>query len=126
MILDQKAFLYNIIIEIKLGNYSKAKLLNDDDKEWENIKPYKDYDKEEFNKIDKKDLFDIGKVIYNMFFNEIDVDRKKINNEIEDDNLKDLLNKLLVDDENNRIEWDDYFNHKFFNDNNDTSIDYIF
>ena len=112
--------------EIKLGNYSKAKLLIDEGEKWENIKPYKDYDKEEeFNKIDKKDLYDIGKVIYRMLFKEIDVDTKKIDNEIEDKNLKDLLNKLLVDDEKKRIEWDDYFNHKFFNDNNDTSIDYI-
>ena len=111
--------------EIKLANYSEAKLLIDGDKEWEKIKPYKDYKKGEFNKLDKQDLFDIGKEIYRMLFNEINVDQKKINNEVQDDTLKDLLHKLLEEDEKKRIEWDDYFKHKFFNDNNDTLTDYI-
>jgi serine/threonine protein kinase len=112
--------------EVKLGNYSKAKLLIDGDEKWENIKPYKkNKDEEEYNRIDKQDLFDIGKLIYRMVFNEINIDKEKINKEIEDENLKDLLNGLLVDDVKERIEWDDYFKHKFFKDNNDTSIDYI-
>ena len=112
--------------EVKLGNYSKAKLLIDGDEKWENIKPYKkNKDEEEYNRIDKQDLFDIGKLIYRMVFNEINIDKEKINKEIEDENLKDLLNGLLVDNVKERIEWDDYFKHKFFSDNNDTSIDYI-
>ena len=28
-----------------------------------------------------------------------------------------ILNKLLIEDPNERISWEDYFNHKFFKDN---------
>ena len=37
-----------------------------------------------------------------------------IDNSVEDEDLKDLLKKLFVEDPMERIEWDDYFNHKFF------------
>ena len=46
-----------------------------------------------------------------MYFGEY----KNINNDkisqINDEDLKDLINKCI----NNRISWNDYFNHKFFN-----------
>ena len=42
-------------------------------------------------------------------------DLPKIDKFIEDEDLKDLLRKLLVDDPKERINWDDYFKHKFFN-----------
>ena len=109
--------------ELKLSNYSKAKLLGNDSKGWENIKPY-EYNKEKYNELDKQDLYDIGKEIYRMFFNDKKIDKNKINSDdIKDNDLKDLLNKLLEDDDKKRIEWNDYFNHKFFNDDNDTLID---
>ena len=106
--------------EIKLGDYSEAKLLTNDSKEWENIKPYELSKKENYNELDKRDLLYIGKEIYRMYFN----DKNKINIEdFKDDELKDLLNRLLEDDDKKRIEWNDYFNHAFFNaDNNDNLI----
>ena len=38
---------------------------------------------------------------------------KKIEN-IQDEELKDLLKKMIVEDAHKRIEWNDYFNHSFF------------
>ena len=35
-------------------------------------------------------------------------------NEIDDIDLKDLLKKLLKEDRKERINWNDYFEHKFF------------
>ena len=40
---------------------------------------------------------------------------EKIENSIKDDDLKDLLKKLIVIDAHKRIDWNDYFNHPFFN-----------
>ena len=39
---------------------------------------------------------------------------KKIAQFVQDEDLKDLLNKLLVEDSKERIGWDEYFNHNFF------------
>ena len=109
--------------EIRLSNYSQAKLLTNNSKEWEEIKPYKDYKKEELTILEKQDLLDIGKEIYHMYFKNKIIDKDKIKKDINDEDLKDLLNKLLEDDYNKRIEWNDYFAHKFFNIDNDTLVD---
>lgn len=111
--------------EIKLGNFSQAKLLSPDKKKWENIKPYEDYDDKEYNQLVKQDLLDIGKEIYRMFFNEKNINKDNINiDKIGDDNLVKLLKGLLENDVEKRIKWEDYFIHPFFNDDNETSSDY--
>jgi serine/threonine protein kinase len=78
----------------------------------------------------KSDIWSLGIIIYYMLFNKFPYDGKteyqlyqniisnqnKINN-IEDKELKDLLVKMLKVDLNERISWDDYFNHLFFKTN---------
>ncbi len=61
------------------------------------------------NEDEKYDLWSIGIIMYFMYFGEY----KNINkiSQINDEDLKDLINKCI----NNRISWNDYFNHKFFN-----------
>ena len=66
----------------------------------------------------KKDLYDIGKEIYRMIFKEQDKKDdemiKNINEKCNDTELNDLMEKLLVEKDEDRISWDDYFNHTFF------------
>jgi hypothetical protein len=47
-----------------------------------------------------------------MYFGDYNIGNR--NSEINDNDLKDLIEKCLKD-KNNRISWNDYFNHKFFN-----------
>ena len=80
---------------------------------------------------DKSDLFSIGVMMYEFYFNSYPFSlpfsnnkkevmknyNKKKKNDCEDKVLDDLLNKLLIFDVNRRISWEDYFNHPFFNRN---------
>ena len=80
--------------------------------------------------IDKSDLFSIGVMMYEFYFNSYPFSMPFSNNknevmkiyakkkkDCEDKNLDDLLNKLLIFDVNRRISWEEYFNHPFFNRN---------
>ena len=60
------------------------------------------------NEDEKYDLWSIGVIMYFMYFG----DYKNINKipQINDKDLKDLINKCI----NNRISWNEYFNHPFF------------
>ena len=80
--------------------------------------------KKEYN--DKSDLFSLGVMIYHLYFKtypfkipktEGDVNKNYIKKEkdCEDKILDDLLNKMLKINPDERISWDDYFNHPFFN-----------
>ena len=74
----------------------------------------------------KSDLWSIGVMMYQLYYREIpyegnteDEILKKINLKIpfkqpEDPKFRDLINKLLVVNPNDRISWNDYFNHPFF------------
>ena len=76
--------------------------------------------------ISKSDLWSIGILIYYMFFkdypyngtNEVtllkDIKSGKKIKTIPNEDLNDLMNKLLKINPNQRISWDKYFNHKFF------------
>ena len=79
----------------------------------------------------KSDLFSIGVMMYQLLFNdypfeiikegeekspEIDYFKNK-RKDCEDNNLNDLIQKLLIINPVNRISWDEYFNHPFFNNN---------
>ena len=70
----------------------------------------------------KSDLWSIGIILYNLFFNQIPfndlddyfnpnkiINLKKTNYEL----LDDLLTKLIVKDPDKRINWNDYFIHPF-------------
>ena len=61
-----------------------------------------------------------------MYFGKFNENIIKEINEINDEDLKDLVEKCLQN-ENNRISWNDYFNHKFFKKdygNNDNNFDF--
>ena len=77
---------------------------------------------------DKSDLFSIGTLIYELYFNSfpflfpitrtkneiIKNYNTKKKNDCEDKLLDDLLNKLLKFEPDERISWEDYFQHPFF------------
>ena len=77
------------------------------------------------------DLWSVGVLIYQLHFNQLPYkgkNEKEILDGIlkkvpytqpEDFFLKDLINKLLVEDPNKRFTWEEYFNHPFFKDEND-------
>ena len=77
---------------------------------------------EEINKIYlKADLWSLGVMIYLLYFgvfpyngrNDNDNISKNINN-ISDNDLQDLVKKLLTKDKDKRIDWVGYFKHQFF------------
>ena len=75
----------------------------------------------------KSDLWNLGIIIYYLLFKEYpykgnteiqllkDIKSKKILKLSEDNNLNDLINRMICIDLNKRISWEDYFNHSFFN-----------
>ena len=81
---------------------------------------------EEYN--NKCDLWSLGVNIFQLYtkkppysgnvekaiLNQIDKLGQKVLDVIKDDNLKDLLSKLLVKEPKKRISWEEYFKHKFF------------
>lgn len=117
--------LENIIVQkhgenytYKLSNFSKSILItnNTDETEKEDewgIKPVLS----NINK-EKKDLYYIGKEIYRMIFKEQgkkdDEMIKNIKEKCNDPELNDLMEKLLVEKDEDRISWNNYFNHTFF------------
>jgi len=64
----------------------------------------------------KCDLWSIGVIIYKLKFNEIPESfiLGEIPGKFDDENLNDLIKKLIVVDKEKRIEWKDYFDHPFF------------
>ena len=67
------------------------------------------------------DLFSIGVTIYYLYFGKLPFVRIYANNEInmnikieQDRQLEDLLIKLLKENPDERITWEEYFEHPFF------------
>ena len=81
---------------------------------------YNEYD-------DKSDIFSLGVTIYQLHFGTLPFEYQEVNGEIvkyntkvkekdcEDKVLDDLINKMLDFNPKERISWDDYFKHPFFN-----------
>ena len=117
--------LENIIVQmdgdkigmIKLTDFSEAKLLTNDtndskENEWGIAPVFGDINEE------KEDLYNIGKEIYRMLFKETGKSNeemiKGIKERFNNNELNELMEKLLVDDKKERISWDNYFNLTFF------------
>ena len=78
----------------------------------------------------KNDIWSLGIIIYYLLFKEYPykgINEIKLLNDIksgkklklsEDNDLNDLINKMICIDLNYRISWDDYFNHPFFQNTN--------
>ena len=65
----------------------------------------------------KCDLWSIGLIIYNLKFYDIPLIpflSGKIPKKFDDENLNNLVERLIVMDPTKRINWRDYFNHPFF------------
>ena len=67
------------------------------------------------------DLFSIGVTIYYLYFGKLPFNRKSITDKInvnvtidEDKQLEDLIIKLLKENPDERITWEEYFEHPFF------------
>ena len=116
----------NILIKYKNGNKNKfdTKLI-DYGLSKELSKKY-DYEiagdknyrapESKINKINiKSDLWSIGIMMYQMYFNQFPFENNKLyikkSGNIEFD---DLISKLIVIDYHKRIEWKDYYEHDFF------------
>ena len=73
----------------------------------------------------KSDLFSIGVMMYELYFNKYPfgnslygiIYKDKKEKDCEDKNLDDLINRLLIIDPEKRISWEEYFNHQFFKEN---------
>ena len=82
----------------------------------------------EENNYEKSDLWSIGVIIYILAFkecpyesenekeilNEIRQNGQKLLRKIDNADLNDLIRRLLVEDPNKRITWEEYFKHPFF------------
>ena len=64
----------------------------------------------------KCDLWSIGVIIYKLKFNEIPLSllTGQIPGKFDDQNLYDLIKKLIVVEPDGRISWNEYFEHPFF------------
>ena len=73
----------------------------------------------------KADLWSVGVIIYQLLFKQLPfsgtlddilekIQAKTSYKQAEDPKLRDLINKLLVEDPDKRLSWDEYFNHPFF------------
>jgi len=92
------------------------------------------------NNYDEKcDLWSLGILIYMLYFNSFPFGNEKINyfmdnnihynqNKLKktgNEDLDDLIRRLLTEDPKKRITWDEYFKHSFFDKKNENSLQYF-
>ena len=87
--------------------------------------------------LSKSDLWSLGILIYYMYFREYpyngknehillnDINSGKKIKIIPNEDLNDLMNKLLKSNPNQRLSWEEYFNHKFFKPDDKDNIHYF-
>jgi serine/threonine protein kinase len=92
--------------DVKLSEYGKAKNLTNE----------KNLTIDEEKELCLSDLFSLGELMYEMSFKKRENSTEEMIeniNKISDLDLVDSLNKTLVDDVEQRIDWEDFFNHNF-------------
>jgi serine/threonine protein kinase len=92
--------------DIKLSEYGKA------------INLTNNLTDDEVKELKSLDLLSLGEIMYEMSFKKKENSTEEMINNIEkinDTYLVDLLNKTLVDDVDQRIDWDNFFSHSFIN-----------
>ena len=118
-------------ITIKLSNYDSSKFINNNqisklnvDLNTLTVAPEIINSNKSYS---KSDIWSLGIIIYYMLFKEypfnineikkgaFDKNKMKL---IEDNILNDLIEKMLKINLNERLDWNGYFNHSFFNENN--------
>ena len=86
----------------------------------------------------KSDIWSLGVIIYYLLFQkypyeansefalfrDIDYEKNLDLDQIENNNLKDLINKILKSKLEERLSWDEYFNHPFFKEEKINEKDY--
>jgi serine/threonine protein kinase len=104
------------IFDIKLTDYGLSKYLSKKyDSEKAGDKFYIAPESKNNKLNNKSDLWSIGIMMYQMYFNEFPFENNKLN--IKKSGIfefDDLISKLLVIDHHKRIEWKDYYEHNFF------------
>ena len=112
----------NILFDIKLNDYGLSKELSKTySTEIRGDKRYIAPEGKNYKLNNKSDLWSIGIMIYEMYFNKSPFKNNNYNNYNELDIKKsgnyefdDLISKLIVKDYHKRIEWKDYYEHDFF------------
>ena len=103
----------------KLEIQSKIQLYTENKIQYMAPEVFKLKEGDEQNTIDKADLWSLGVLLYFLRFNQLPFESElfkiyKIIPDSKDPLLTDLINRLLVTDPNERISWNDYFQHKYF------------
>ena len=104
------------LFDIKLNDYGLSKRLSKKyDSEFSGDKRYIAPEADNYKINNKSDLWSIGIMIYEMYFNKLPFKNNKLDIK-KSGNLEfdDLISKLIVIDYKKRIEWKDYYEHNFF------------
>ena len=111
----KEKLLFDKNIQMKAFNYLSPELPD-------TYTPGKDEEINTLNSYTKSILWNIGLLIYELYFGELPSldlkNKEKVINVLKKSGeplLDDLLSKLLIKEVNLRIKWDDYVNHEFFN-----------
>ena len=127
------------LVKLKLtddsGQLDSSSSLINEDKINKNLKIYAPEVLKMEKYTEKSDLFSLGVLIYFLYFNRFPFEgetkedilkniKKGPNQLTNNSEFDDLLKKLLIEKEEERISWEEYFNHKFFRINQNYSIYY--
>ena len=108
----------NNLFNVKLNDYGLSKELSKTkkyDSEFSGDRRYMAPEAKNKKINNKSDLWSIGIMIYEMYFNQLPIKNNKLDIKKSGNfEFDDLISKLLVIDYHNRIEWEDYYEHNFF------------
>ena len=120
---------HKYLVKLKLtddsGQLDSSSSLINEDKINENLKIYAPEVLNMEKYTEKSDLFSLGVLIYFLYFNKFPFEgktkediikniKKGLDLSTKNSEFNDLLKKLLIEKEEERISWKEYFSHKFF------------